>query len=558
MKRNLEELTKYRFDLLIIGGGIYGATVAYEGALRGLKVALIDRYDFGSKTSSNSLKIVHGGLRYLQQMDIKRMRESIRERRIMMAIAPHLVHPIPCIMPTYGYLMKSKWVMRIGLLMNDLFSFDRNRIEDPEKKIPMGKVVSRDFCLTLCPGIDGSKVTGGASWTDGQMYNSERLTLAFILSASKEGAEVANYVKAIGFLRKKERITGIKAQDQISGDRFEMQADMVLNTSGGWINEILALLDQNQKKQIQLSTAMNLVINRSILPEYAAGLHSRFHYQSPEGKIYNGRRVLFMTPWRDCTIVGTFHKPYDGKPDDLSVTEQEIERCLKDVNRAYPGVLVERDDVSFFHKGFLPMDGIHQKTGEVILTKHYRIIDHHLDHGFDGLISVVGVKYTTARDVAERVIHLIFKKLDKQDRKNVSSQRPLVGGDISRFDEYLSEKLDRYANRLQQSTIKHLVYSYGSEYPQVIKFIRQNKELSDLIPGSKEVIKAEVIHAIEQEMAMKLSDVILRRTDLGSISKPTDSCLVSCSGIMAAKLRWNQQRIEREIREVKDYYRTMN
>ena len=229
---------------------------------------------------------------------------------------------------------------------------------------------------------------------------------------------------------------------------------------------------------------------------------------------------------------------------------------LKDVNGAYPGVLIERKEVSFFHKGFLPMDGINQKTGEVILTKHCRIIDHCLNDGIDGLISVIGVKYTTARDVAEKVIHLIMEKLNKPFKRHLSSEKPLVGGDIPKFNDYLSEYINQYSGRFQPSVIKHLIYNYGSKHSQVIKRIRQDKKLSTLIPGSKEVLKAEVIHAVQEEMAIKLSDVILRRTDLGTIVEPDESILTTCGSLMAAGLGWNHQRIQREIREVKESYQT--
>jgi len=555
MKRKIDDLSRSRFDLLIIGGGIYGATAAWEAASRGLKVALIDQSDFGSKTSANSLKIIHGGLRYLQQLDIKRVRESVHERRILMGIAPHLVHPLSCIMPTRGYFMKSKWVMRIGLLMNDILTIDRNRLKDPEKTIPAGKVVSKGSCHLLCPGVDDRKVTGGALWTDAQMYNSERVTLAFILSAVKEGAKVANYVKATGFLKIKERIIGIKAHDQISGELFEIRASLVLNACGGWIDQVLKLLGNSKPERFRLSTAMNLIINRPVLPECAAGLTSRFVHRRSNGKQYKGSRILFMTPWRDYTIVGTKHQSYDDQPDRLSITEEEIDSFLNEVNGAYPGVLIKRDEVSFFHKGFLPMDGIHHKTGEVNLTKHYQIIDHHVDDGLEGLISVIGVKYTTARDVSERVVNLIMNKLNKPHRRSISSQKPLEGGEIPKFYDYLSHALDEYSNRFIPSVIQHLIYSYGSNHSQIIKIIKKDKHLGTLLPQSKEVLRAEVIHAVREEMVVKLADLIFRRTDIGSAGEPGSDCLKECGSLMAKELGWNQKRKEEEIREVKKTYR---
>ena len=172
MDRDLTQLANHKYDLIIIGGGIYGACVAWDATLRGLSVALVEKADFGHATSANSLKTIHGGLRYLQQLDIKRMRESIRERRTLMRIAPHLVHPLPCLMPTYGHLTKGRAVMALALKVNDLVSFDRNRLEDPQKHLPKGRVISRQECLQLLPNIVREGLTGGAVWHDAQVYNS--------------------------------------------------------------------------------------------------------------------------------------------------------------------------------------------------------------------------------------------------------------------------------------------------------------------------------------------------------------------------------------------------
>ena len=210
MKRDIRPLTEKKFDILVLGGGIYGATVAWEAVGRGLSVALIERSDFGSQTTANSLKTVHGGLRYLQHLDIVRVRQCIRERTTMMRIAPHLIHPLPCLMPTYGHGMKGKEVMRVGLLLNDIVSCDRNNLEDPQKRIPNGRVLSRTDTLGAAPGIDGKRVTGGAFWTDAQMADTERVALAFIQTASNAGACVANYVEASHLVRRENRIDGVK------------------------------------------------------------------------------------------------------------------------------------------------------------------------------------------------------------------------------------------------------------------------------------------------------------------------------------------------------------
>ena len=202
MKRDIAALADREFDLVVVGAGVYGAATAWDASLRGLSVALIDKGDFGSGTSFNSLKTIHGGLRYLQHADFTRMRESVRERRNLMRIAPHLVHPLPFLVPTYrGSLLKTRTVMRAALFINDLVSWDRNELADRQKHLPAGKALTRDACLEMAPGIERDGLTGGVLWYDAQMYNSDRLTLSFVLSAAKEGAVVANYVEATELIR---------------------------------------------------------------------------------------------------------------------------------------------------------------------------------------------------------------------------------------------------------------------------------------------------------------------------------------------------------------------
>jgi glycerol-3-phosphate dehydrogenase len=275
MQRNTDLLKNREFDVCIIGAGIYGATAAWEAASRGLSVALIDRGDFGGFTSANSLKTVHGGLRYLQTLDVARVRESVRERRTLLKIAPHLVSPLLCVMPTYGILMKSKWIMRFGMLANDILSFDRNRGLDPDRRIPAGRVISKQDCLGLALGIDGTKVTGGALWSDAQMASSERLLLSFILSAVQAGAVAVNYAEASGFLLSRNRIHGVRVKDRMTGLEMEVKSKVVLNAAGGFVDKVLtSAIPGIIRKKIKLSTAMNLVINKRLLPGCAAGVRA--------------------------------------------------------------------------------------------------------------------------------------------------------------------------------------------------------------------------------------------------------------------------------------------
>lgn len=556
MKRKISDLSSQTFDLLIVGSGIYGATAAWDAATRGLSVALIDQGDFGGATSANSLKIVHGGLRYLQQMDVIRMRESIRERRLMLQTAPHLVHPLSCVMPTYGHMIKGPEVMRIGLLLNDIISYDRNRLDDPQKHLPMGKVLSRDALIQKAPGIERQGINGGVLWTDAQMFNSDRLITGFVQSAVSSGAVACNYVRAEAFIRTGNRIQGARCTDVLSGDAFEIRSKVLLNMTGGWTDELLSR-SGSESRRVQLSTAMNIIVNRPLLSECAAGVRGRFEYQRPDGETYSGHRILFMTPWREYTVIGTYHRPYEGKPDDLKVTEEEVEGFLKEVNSAYPLDPVQREDVSLVHKGFLPMDGIHKNTGDVVLTKHYHIHDHEQEEQLKGLLSVVGVKYTTARDVSEKAVDRVYAKLGLKKERNRSRHLRIAGGDINRFEALLSEALKNHPKQYNTRVMDHLVKNYGSGYRQYVEPHLPDGQDNDLLPGSAEVLKSEITLAVRDEMAMRLTDVVLRRTDLGSGGYPGDDAVQAAASLMMPLRGWDTKTRDEEISRVQAHYRRM-
>lgn len=555
MKRDLKRMSSERYDLLVIGAGIYGATIAWDAALRGLKVALIDKGDFGGATSANSLKTIHGGLRYLQQLDLLRMRESIRERMVLMRIAPHLVHPLPVLMPTYGYKLKSRPALLAALLANDIVGFDRNRLSDPQKRIPNGHTMSSRELKELIPGYDKHNLNGGALWFDCQCVNTERLLLAYVISAAKKGANAANYVKATGLLLEGARVTGIRAQDVMTGDYFDIRSRLVVNESGPWVDEVLSGLNgRSPRRRFIRSTAMNLVVNRKVADRFALGLSGPFRHVFADGSESNGFRILFFSPWRGRTIIGTNHRPYAGGAREYKITEREILDFLADVNRAYPAAEIRRDEVAFFSGGFLPMKGIHPRTGEVQLVRHYKIHDHALQDGIEGLITVVGVKYTTARDVARRTVDLIAARIGQKTAPSRTATTPLYGGEIERFDDFLKGNLSRRPRGHDEKVMAHLSRNYGSALGDILGYEKDGGEPLGRIPGSDEVLRAEVLHGVREEMALNLADVVFRRTDIGSAGHPGEEALVETASLMGRELGWNDSKREAEIAAVNRMY----
>jgi glycerol-3-phosphate dehydrogenase len=561
MKRNLAALTNIHYDVLIIGGGIYGAWTAWDAAQRGLSVALVEKGDFGCATSSNSLKIVHGGLRYLQHADFKRMRESIRERSTLMRVAPHLVHPLPCLMPAYGHGAKGREALWAAMKMNDVMSFDRNaQLDDPQKHIPPGRIVSADEVRRLVPEVETKNLTGGALWYDGQTYNTERLLFSILHSAAKAGAEAANYAEVIGFEKQHNRLAAARVKDALTGNELTIRAKLFVNTCGPWVDLLLKRVEGRKPdtRKFLPSKTMNLVVKRQLIPEYAVGVSSKFEFKDQDAIISKGSRALFIVPWRDCSLVGTTHAPFAGEASDFKITEEDVLTFMNELNAAYPPAALKREDISFFYGGLLPMEPSNGHHGDVRLVKHYTLCDHQQEDGWQDLISVVGVKYTTARDVAEKTVDLVFKKLGKPPLRCHTHDIPLHGGEIRRFTEFVNQETARPPFGLPPAVVKPLVLNYGSAYGEVLKHLDADKIPqggTPVAPGCS-VLKSEVLYNIREEMAQKLSDVIRRRTELGSAGYPGDAAVENAAAIMAAELGWNAGRMQQEINEVKAIYST--
>jgi glycerol-3-phosphate dehydrogenase len=550
MERDITRLSKKKYDVLIIGAGIYGAATAWDAASRGLSVALLDKNDFGSKTSFNSQKIIHGGLRYLQHGDFKRVRESACERTSLMRIAPHLVHPMPCLIPIYGQTMR--FIMPLALKTFDLFSYDRNTLKDPQKQIPNSRIVSKAECMQLIPGLMEDGLTGGSIWYDAQAYNTERLVLSFIRSAEKAGADVANYLEVIDFIIDENRIKGIKAKDLLNSEELEIQAEIVVNASGPWINQISSLLPSSVNPNIRFVKMLIIIVKRIFIQDYAFGIQFRKKFEDKDNIVNKGYRLLFITPWRKYSLVGAAQQPYNGDIDNPLISEDEILKLIEEVNEAYPQAVLTLKDVSFYYRGLLPIDNINQ-NGDIKISKHNEIYDYRKS-GIEGLISIISVKYTTARNAAQMVTDMVYKKLGKPLIKCKTMKTPIYGGDIERFDDFLLNAIEHRPQTLDKEIIRNLVYNYGSEYQKVLKYLDEDAGYGQRITDTSNVIKAEIIHAIRDEMAQKLEDVVLRRTELGSAEYPGNEGLETCACIMAQEMGWGRSRIQEEINNIKSIY----
>jgi glycerol-3-phosphate dehydrogenase len=541
MERDLSRLVATKFDVLVIGAGIYGATIAWDAAQRGLSVAVIDRGDFGGGTSFNNHKTVHGGLRSLQQGNFPQMREFIRERRALSRILPHLIHPLPFLVPTYRRPTRSRTALRLALAVHNLVSRDRNDLPDTSKHLPAGRVISRQECLQRYPALDPAGVTGGALWYDCQMYNTDRVTLAFLLSSAGAGAVAANYVEATGFLRSGDRLLGVRARDRIDNQDLDIEARLVVNAAGPWAGSVLKLVPgaDSAAATMRLSKAMNLVLERRIATDHALG-----------GLV--GSRFLFLLPWRDVNVIGTSHEPFVGNPDALSATGEWVDGFLKDARQAFPTAALTRDDIRLVHRGLLPM--VNGNGSHVRLLKESLVHDHRRE-GVQGLLTVMGVRFTTARHTARSAVDAVFRFFGREPPPCRTDVLPLAGGDIRQFDEFLRVALAPEYPGVSRDTVRRLVLSYGSNYRRVLALMLNDLEHARPIGNACGVTRAEIRYAVREEMAVKLSDAMLRRTEAGSAGHPGPDAFREAAAVMGEELGWDRDRMMSEIAEVEATYR---
>jgi glycerol-3-phosphate dehydrogenase len=468
LRRDLAALAERTYDLVVVGGGIHGVAAAWDAAQRGLAVALVERDDFGSGVSWNSLKTIHGGLRHLQKADLVRLRESVHERSALLRIAPALVKPLGFLVPTYGHGAKGREAMAVGLFLNDLLSADRNRDLPPERRIPRSLMLSPRETLARVPGLAEVGLSGGALWYDAQVESSERLTIAFAHAAAASGAVLANHIEAASFLRDGRRVAGVRARDQATGQQIDVRAGLILNAAGP---SALALLSKAglPSPKVPFVRAMNLLFARPAGVAQGVGALS-------------AGRFLFLVPWRGMTMVGTAYEPADApEPPD------SVRTFLEEARGAFPWADLRAPDLSLVHRGLVPGSG-----GATGLRTRTLWLDHEAD-GVPGLLTVLGVKFTTARGVAETAVDLAARRLGRTVAACRTSFTPLP---------------------------------------------RARPLEGPLEDRVREVAR--------EEMAVSLGDALLRRLDIGTAGPPAETDVAVAARVMAAELGWDEARLAAE------------
>jgi len=541
MRRFIENYINEHFDVIVIGGGITGASVAYEAATRGLKVALLEKKDFSWATSAATSKMIHGGLRYLVNGEILLVRESLRERRVLENIAPNFVYPAPTMMVHYKTPLKNnKWVVKIGMLMYDALSYDKNFTWDASKRIPLHRTISKQEVLQSEPHVRAKELTGASVFYDCNSIFPERLTLAFIKSAVAYGAKVANYSQVQGFIMDgHNHITSVKVKDLLNNTVHTVSSTITINCGGPWADIVLGLAKSNGSSVAALcrSEGIHIITKKRLL----SGKYT-------VGSITPNGRHFFLIPWRNHTLIGTTDKPYTGNPDEYRVTKTTVLELIDDVNSSFGDGQLKYADVQHTYGGLRPL--VEKETSETYTSsRKYEIYDNK-DDGLDGLITVEGGKYTTSRNLAENCLKIVAIKMGRSLGKSITDKHYLAGCGIKDLKAFFySAQQDN--KDFSESTLKYLSRNYGTEYANILNLAREDKTLAETLNADGEIL-AEVTYAVRHEMARTLSDIIMRRSGIGTLGNPGEDVLLKVAAVAAKELNWTVEKVEQEIKATVD------
>lgn len=551
MTRNTRLLAEGEYDLAIIGGGAFGAAALWDATLRGLRTVLIERGDFGGGASAECFKVVHGGIRYLQHLDVARLRASCRERSALLRIAPHLVAPLPIVIPTYGRGRRGKAFLGAGMYLYDFLTLGRNAgITDRTRKIPFTRLLGRPELLDLYPELDGPELTGAAVFDDGQMYSPPRLVLAYVKSAVKAGAAACNYVEASGFLWQGSRVIGVKTRDRLGGEEIEIRAKLVLNAAGPGAEYLLAGDPRfGTWKRGSFSRDACFAVRRRPKSRFALAVQGQS--RDRDAKFGRDARHLFLVPWRHLTLIGVWHKPFPAHPDTAAIDDAELDAWVREINGCYPALKLTLDDVVYRNCGLVPFGANPGSVEALSFGKESRFMDHATLHGVQGLVSLVGIRFTTARGDAAAALDLLLRQWPAPPARADTEKRALEGGDFADFESFRSRAHRQGSRVVGGRTLDRLLRAYGTEYPEILGLADTNAADASVLRGTGTLL-AEATFAVQSEMAVRLEDVVLRRTELGSGCHPGQPVLETVARRMRELLDWSDQREQAELAATAD------
>jgi glycerol-3-phosphate dehydrogenase len=544
-----QDIQDYPFDLIIIGAGINGAGIARDAAMRGLKILLLDKGDIASGTTQWATRLIHGGLRYLEYYEVSLVRESLKDREILLHIAPHLVRPLGFLVPIYDRAKHGPLMVRLGMIGYDTLSLD--------KSLDNHRMLSAEGALEREPGLNPEGLLGAAFYYDAQVEYAERIAVENAISACEHGAVVLTYSKVNRLIRDGGRVAGVEFTDVLGSGTYSARAPVTVNVTGPWVDEVLG--ETTGGRMIGGTKGSHLVVD----PFPGAPKNEALYVEArKDGRPY------FIVPWNGRYLIGTTDIRYDGDLDRVVADEDEIDYLIDETNYVIPEANLTRESVLFTYSGIRPLP-FQPEGAEGSVTRSHIVYDHARGRGVgtkrsgvgegvprvDGLISIVGGKLTTYRNLSRQTVDMVYQKLGREAPESRTSKVPLPGGETQDFAAFAAQF--KATSGLTEELAERLLKLYGVRAPDVLEMAGDDPSLRlPLGPSAKVesgIIGAEVLYSFRREMAQALSDVLLRRTMVGlgpSVGLDVDEATAQ---VVVQHLGWSEERARSEVEAYRGY-----
>jgi len=540
--RNFQTIQNTNYDLIIIGGGVNGAATARDAALRGIKTILLEKADYAAGTSSWSTRLIHGGLRYLEYFEFSLVRESLREREVLLRTAPHLVKPLMLTVPVYGDRSRSYWKIQAGMLLYDMFSFD--------KTLPSHRMLPKQKFHQLFRYLDQEGLQGGAQYYDGQAVYAERLCLENIIAATEAGATCLNYTEVTGLIREGERITQLQCEDRLTGETFTVNGSdraVIINTSGPWVDEVCQRGQQNNQ-QVPIGEAPKIGGTKGshvIVPPFSGAPDTALYVEAK-----SDGRPFFIVPWLGMYLIGTTDLRFQGSLDKVKADNEEIDYLLKETNFIIPSAQLTRKDVQFTYSGVRPLPYSEGQKPSSVTRKH--IIHDHALEGVHNLISLIGGKLTTFRHVGAELVETVGQKQNRTIPACPTLNTPFPGA-IVPSDERVTQAVSQYRDRVSLLTLNHLFTLYGARATEVLKLIDETPNLAEVMTPHLPDIKAQIVYAVRHEFAYTFVDILRRRTTIAMQLNYGLDVLPVVKEVLQTYCGWSRQYLDQATQQYHHY-----
>ncbi len=523
MTGHLSSLTNRQFDLIVIGGGVIGTGIARDAAMRGLSVVLLEKEDFGYGTSSRPTRLIHGGLRYLEMYDFGLVREDLREREILLRIAPHLVKPVPFLMPYYARDLLYRAKLKAGMLLYDGLSYD--------KSLPHHSILTSAQMLAGEPGLAPDGLSGGALYYDAQVELTERLCVENALAAVEAGATLVTHARVVAVVREQGSVVGVRVEQPLDGLSYVVRGRVTVNASGPWLDDIAGLITPG-KQLLRRTKGVHLVTP-------LASRHALVLFAGTDN------RLFFVVPWMGMSLVGTTDTDYEGDLDTVHATSADVTYLLDAVRHYIPHG--PWDTVYYTYAGVRSLMRV-EGVSESAVSRRHVLYDHGRAGEADGLYSLIGGKLTAYRGVAQDIVDTVCRRLGRHAPCH-TAMVPLPGGGQGNVAAILAGRAESAAAvaGLSGDHLQHLVAIYGSRYDKLIALCVAEPRLAQQLCEHAPDILAQVVLAVREEMALTLSDVLLRRLSVGLYPCRGLDCAHTVATEMARLLGWDSARVRAEI-----------